>query len=779
MSSNKTPKQHVSQCQSITKRFATDLITDYLKEVDEKLMEFSDKARSNVQQMQLMALTGDLKKKRKEIESIFQVELSMCFEKFLTGKLTTNLQTAEDNSPSLSLVANDALEEDIALQSFIRKADTRFNESLFSLNQRFAMLVGGRKLDDGGMPIAPVHFAESLHAAVIPLELEAKMTVLFYKLFEKTLFPKLDDLYEEVNNYLIQQGILPNLKYNPGQQTQKNPAQPTAPGTNAQQPVAPEPTAPPSAMQNQAQPQQYSQNLSGQQPAIPSAWLGQITQPMPIAVPQEVAASITPPDPHQPSPVYQQELLGAIRTMQQAMVRQMPMPRNNNPASQSELINALNNVQQINANPDILDAPVPQPCETVLHLGSTAASIQQQVNTESGKDVEENDANIIDLVGMTFEFMLSDDNLPDNVKAVLSYMHTPYLKVAFLDTEMFGKPEHPARQLLDILAETGTKWVTADGSSQFKAFPKIKAVVRRVLMEFNHDLSLFDELLTEMKEFHEKVARNVELLEKRAAEKAEGEEKLRQVKRLVNRSVKEKIRGEKLPSPIIVLLLHPWSEYMTFVLLRNGEDSQEWKDCLATIDDVLWSIQPKSDADEQKKLMEIREDLEAELQEAFQSIAYDQAKGNKLLDALQQLQVIALKNKLAQPAPENIREEIEATAVGKTEAEEIEELESIEISKDEQSIIDKLKMVEFGTWIAFGEFQELQNPRLKIAWFNSKTSRYMLVDRAGKQVATVTALEIARHMLNKNAEIVSGTSKPFFERALENIFKRLHSSAAA
>src|SRR5690606_31044366 len=58
------------------------------------------------------------------------------------------------------------------------------------------------------------------------------------------------------------------------------------------------------------------------------------------------------------------------------------------------------------------------------------------------------DMQTIDLVGMLFEYMLSDDNLPDTVKTLLSYLHTPFLKIAFIDKDFFEQPEHPARALM-------------------------------------------------------------------------------------------------------------------------------------------------------------------------------------------------------------------------------------------------------------------------------------------------------------------------------------------
>jgi hypothetical protein len=53
----------------------------------------------------------------------------------------------------------------------------------------------------------------------------------------------------------------------------------------------------------------------------------------------------------------------------------------------------------------------------------------------------------------------------------------------------------------------------------------------------------------------------------------------------------------------------------------------------------------------------------------------------------------------------------------------------------------------------------------------------MLVDQMGKKVAMMSGLDIAREMLAKRAKIIAGSSKPFFERALENIFQKLNSES--
>ena len=58
------------------------------------------------------------------------------------------------------------------------------------------------------------------------------------------------------------------------------------------------------------------------------------------------------------------------------------------------------------------------------------------------------DMQAIDLVGRIFEYVMRDDNLPDTVKAALSYLHTPFLELAFID-QSFDDEQHPARVLLN------------------------------------------------------------------------------------------------------------------------------------------------------------------------------------------------------------------------------------------------------------------------------------------------------------------------------------------
>ena len=59
----------------------------------------------------------------------------------------------------------------------------------------------------------------------------------------------------------------------------------------------------------------------------------------------------------------------------------------------------------------------------------------------------------IDIVAMLFDFVFEDEHIPASVKALLGRLQIPTLKVAMLDKSFFSSKQHPARRLIDRLAE--------------------------------------------------------------------------------------------------------------------------------------------------------------------------------------------------------------------------------------------------------------------------------------------------------------------------------------
>jgi len=797
--------EHLKACQSRVVTHAEERFSAFLKELHGQLLQQAEEATTNQQQAELYVLERELRAKSDELTRYFCGYLGEGFVKFKKNELQTSTGEEKFQGDMLSLVDNEDLEETIAISSITHRAENYYVEALWGLNQRFAVLNNGQKVDDRANPISPVQYCESLRKALKLIELDTKAKILAYKSFDGIVIAQLSDAFSSVNGYLAEQGILSNLRYNPS-------------GSGAD-----------------------GGQLAPQDSAAFDSWTGEAGSTSELQASAgfgETANTgfMASPDPTQPTEQYQGSLLNAIKVLQghisggvaggvpagdmhgaavggapagaPAGAGMMPAGGGMMPAgagavpvgqlgqmmggapvsggtqvsggagvgrqvtvySNQQMVGALQNLQtQALAGESGLGEASPETlvAQSYAQVSSQLTS-QLQEEAEDGA-VDPSDMHTIDLVGMLFEYMLSDDNLPDSVKALLSYLHTPFLKIAFIDKSFFEQTEHPARLLLNSMAEAGVKWVSNDGTSQYDIYDKVKGCVSRVLEEFKNDVRLFAELLLEFSSHTKKIARRQELMERRAMEKVQGEEKLREVKIRVNEEVRSRTDGRELPSAVLLMLLQPWSDYLAFILLRYGEQSDSWQRAIQVIDDVLWSIEPKELNADKTRQLELHDQLLNGLETGFETIGYDQAKSKKLLEALFSLQKMALQSKQVEPAPAPMRDKLESMAAEKAGQSNAEEDQP---NEDEARMVENLKMIEFGTWFEFEG-----GKRLKVAWYNSKTLHYMLVDQMGKKVAMKSGLELARAMLADKAKVIAGSSKPFFERALENIFQSLNAKA--
>lgn len=744
---------HLKKCQGLASEHAKVAFQIYLRNLDESFSQEMDRAKSNQEVSEISGIQRLFRRNQQELERYYCGYIAEGFVKFKKKELHTELQSGGGSS-ELSLVDNDELEETITLSTMIQKIDVLYAEPIWALNQRFAILNGGEQVTEASNPAAPIQLCESLRRALrlIPLTSKTKNTA--YRVYEQRLSELAKNVIEDINDYLKRAGVLPNLRYSPPRSAPLVQNKPQEQG-------APAPITP------QGQP---------------------LTHYGPVPV----------PDPNLPSPQYQSALLQAIRSLQTTMRGEpaaavpvgpgIQIATGTNPfaayipgsgpigpgvvISADQLMGALQTLQGNAAG--VVGSPLDTGPLPPVDLGQVLASLAQQFQqTKATRDskVSPTDMHTIDLVGMVFEYMLKDENLPDSIKALLSYMHTPFLKLAFIDPGFFEQPEHPARMLINSLAEAGIRWVGNDGTVQHDMYNKIKDVVDRVLRDFKNDVRVITELLLEFNTYTKNIVRRQELMEKRAAEKAQGEERLREVKLKVNEEVRRRTDDRELPSAVLLFALQPWSDYLSFALLRYGEKSEKWSNALAVVDDLLWIIEPQTAAAEVERQAELAPALLRDIETGFETIGYDQTKGKKLLEAISSLIEMAQQSKKAEPAPAPMRDKLEKIAAEKAGQTMLDETD---ISKEEEKIVENLKLIEFGTWFEFEG-----GKRLKIAWYNARTSHYMLVDQMGKKVAMMSGLEIAREMMAKRAKIIAGSSKPFFERALENIFQKLNAQAEA
>ncbi|WP_266169853.1 DUF1631 domain-containing protein [Dyella subtropica] len=712
------------------------LINGLFEHVDDALFDLAEKAENNAAQMHYFDGMREVRKRRPAVERSFLNIVSRGIADFASQqRQTLGGVPLPIGSVELTLVADNELEESLAITSMIGKNETRLTRDLFAVNQRLSVIYGGMRVEDASNPVAPAALTQAFRQAMRELSAEMRVKLIIYKLFDRYVLASLDELYQEINAELVRAGVLPQLR-------QEAPRQAGAAADSAGAPS--EAVAQVQTGSTQALPDDggASNELLQTLRTLFSARRGGLPENLPMGGPLQVPTV--------------NELIGALSVLQsQASTLGSPLPLRGSQSNASVLREVAHLKEQL-----------------LAQIGSLRGERPGQVATM--------DEDTIDLVGMLFEFILEDRNLPTEMQVMLARLQIPYLKAAILDRRLFAHRQHPARRLLDSLADAAKGW-SAESDRDHRLHDKVKAIVDSLLQEFDDDLSIFERLNLELQEFQDQTRRRAEVAEQRVAESTRGREKLEQARRRAAREILSRIGDYSLPPLIHGILTRAWANYLVLTILRQGEESSDFRDALRFVNDFIASTRAARSIEERRTLRQMLPGIERSLRRGLANVAFQEHDIERLLaqlhtyyrhqlgESVPAAEVQAVEEAATLPIPESIQPIAESEA----------ELEASEPAPEpmedtpEQRVVAALKP---GTWLEFITEDETSE-RAKLSWISPMSGRYLFVNRRGLKVADHSPHELATALAAGQARVLESTA--LFDRALDAIVGRLSQPATA
>lgn len=704
---------------------------------DDTLFEMADRAANNAEQSAYFEAMRDLRLKRKGIERGF---LQKVFENFANlnqyeiGRAPVLDTVSYEN---LTLVQNDELEESVALDAMVAKVVSRDGVALTHLTTRFNTLVS-KKVEDKSNPLGPRQLCEAFLEACRGLGVEIKVKLIILKLFEKYVLADAEHLYAEANQTLIALGVLPELKSVP----LRRPPQRTVPSSQGAAPAAAA---------------EAGEQAAGQQMDADS---------------QAAFAAL-------------RDLLSQVRGSASPA---RPMPADAVPISSNDLMRLLSHLQSHLPAQSIDEIDVRQHLDHLL----------TRVSSKSGRSrvVGQVDEDVINLVSMLFEFILDDRTLPDSLKALIGRMQIPMLKVAVLDKNFFSRGSHPARRLLNEIASAALGWAEQSDGQRDHLYQKIEQVVMRLLNDFVDDPAIFSELLDEFISFTGDERRRSDLLEQRTRDAEEGRARAELARQDVEGVLNERLLGRTLPEVVVRLLQEAWSQVLLLTCLKHGTHSAEWEAALATMDDLIWSVEPHEDPDSRLRLLEMVPQLLKSLREGLASAAFDPFSTGEFFSRLEGLHVQAFQRyKQVEEAPlldldddlPLLDDPLDAPAASAPAAAQpamvavVEEIvlaspeparvvEPEEAFADDDESLRKVDDLRVGSWVEIQEDEE-HKLRCKLAAVIRPSGRYIFVNRTGMKVLEKTRMSLAVEFRRNAVRLLDDAL--LFDRALESVIGNL------
>lgn len=505
------------------------------------------------------------------------------------------------NGLSLSLLDVGEVERVLLLDRIAQRFGARYESTLEPLTQRLSVLFGRDSSSLHDNPFQPLVLLRAFATAWDKCELDPQATVDLVQSLAPSSWLDLAPLYTELNETLVKAGV-------PAQRTMR-----IKHGNSAHAPLTPAPVA-----------------TSGNAPLQ--------SRSAPLGSGESVRAGSVQGDGGQRSAWASLDTAG--RTVA-AHARQF-LQRLGLGSRSTTPQDAGSADSEINTRPDFAVAsPALMGYLGNLQAGASATPHRQW---QEGQDLREHnvlrqmrerdeirhapelDRGTVDALAEVFDFVFADQAIPIQMKFIIGRLQIPVLKAAMIDRDFFLSDQHPARRLVDTLAGASVAWAPEKGEHD-PLYQRIEHTVQRVLTEFEDDLSLFVDLLREFTEFlfesEQQAQVRVEPVAQQEHKGEAWEHALEQADELIHERIQTLSAQQEVSPFLMPFLTNQWRDVMARAWMDEATRDAKYTQAVKTMEQLIWSIQPKTSAEERRELVAILPDMVRYLNAGLDTIEWN------------------------------------------------------------------------------------------------------------------------------------------------------------
>jgi diguanylate cyclase (GGDEF)-like protein len=747
---------------ALLRRFIIGRLEDFLPSAREALMVAADAAHTNQGQLPFFEAEKTLNSQADILSRNFVSKACKRLHDLAQG--VTDEGDDSQASGRLSLVDQEIFEDWLTLKVMATRAEGVFHDELLHLQLRMDQLYG-IALSARKNPLHPVVICTAFGEALRLLPLKQKTDRIILAVFERTVVEQLGALYAEVNNSLVEQGVLPDLDV--GRYISENYAAKAVShgGETAVSENTSETEAVPQAIESPAQEQ-----------SAPPVQAQAATQPAVANTTQEATASTA-----QPAPSRRDIQSATVAARRSSTVSSARLSERQFALQQHIARHAYETVRKLLSEHSLNEARERRggaessvPVADDVRVEESLASLQRSTDihenerpliervatavNDGGEEHARVDSDVhaaIDVIHHLFEGVVSNPALTEKVRTAIKRLEVPFLRLLLVDDEFLTEESHPARQMLNRMAHLGVR-----GSANLAAHEQeIEQEVDLILGGFDRDINVFSDSLEKLDKMASRqqsiYLRNI----KRVTESCEGKQKLQGARREVSRALERRIGGKRIPKAVLSLVDAGWRPLLAQALLRHGRESKEWHRYLGVIDQMLKAAE---DVPTQASLSS----LLSTIKDGLGKVDHTQMQNARLISELRDL--LSAKAR-AQSEPEMV--DVPTGVVGA-------EAESQVPGADELGgrWIKRAQRYVVGDWFSY--FDAGQDALVRLAWVDSDGSTFVFVNHQGMKIVELRVDVFAERLSREEIRPIDNLDAPAVDRGLENMVQRVYDQMA-
>lgn len=767
---------------ALSRQSLTAPLTLTVVELERELLREAERARNSQVQADLLAQARQIHPFAEGFSHRFLEHLAQALAALFApaGEAPAAAEPPRPSMSALTLVNDTDIDRDIVLNEIMRREILRSANALQLLGQRLAVLAAAPALDAEHVPFGPVILCGIVRRIGDEggLELEAQLAL--YRSFERQVLERLGELLERANVLLGHEGVLPGLVYTPylarSAATRRIVTQPGRSQAGAARARTTPVTSWNGASSTAAS--SWSAMMQAELGGHPAQNGAPQPPPLPTGAPDQPATAPPVVDLAAPAMSALHELLAGARQAMAAEVApshgpEAPLPD----AAVADERAVAGGTADANAVPSAMVDAILGQLQARIAGGATSRSMSDlqtalltQLRAEHGEQaaLTVKDGDTLDLLGLLFQQIRQEQRPQTAGNDLVGRLQVPLARAALADPGFFVRDEHPARELLNTIAELGASGLQEDDLDP-QLVQKLERTVDTVVAQYHDDPAVFAAANEEVQQHFRAAAHKAELAERRHVEAARGKERLEVARQQAAALIEQACAQDQPPRFVQTLLRQAWADVLTLAQLRHGEDSALWQQRLQqTARITAVTAQPPGGEHAADDV------LFGEIEAAVVQIGchHDEAR--------------AIARRLSTPGGEDdstSRTELSARLKARTrlgeqaEAHDTRRLAPLARSNVEEDCYRQLRTLPFGTWFEFISNQQGDLHRQRLSWYSLVTEHALFVNPRGQKVAEYTLDTLARLMALEQARIVTEDKGRLIDRAWQATLRTLRSLA--
>ena len=407
----------------------------------------------------------------------------------------------------------------------------------------------------------------------------------------------------------------------------------------------------------------------------------------------------------------------------------------------------------------------------LIEQHSTLANISELIRSAlANKGVEHNlsprQDSLIDVIGLLFEYIIDDHELPDEVKKTIGLLQIPVLKLALIDKEFLSNRLHPGRQLLNTMTSVGMHCA----ENNDPVIQLIDETVRDIIHHFIDNPNIFEESLNNFNEGLQEIECSAQLLEEHERAQTSINEDLEPPETAVETAEIESIIASythryTIPDSLFDLVYSGWPTVLQHPNLHDQPD-EVWYHKINTLELLLWNLQDEhiQTIDEDDWLI-----LKQDLYSLLSKTNYNPQAIAEWLDAIniRMTGFIELEEEIVLEKYNRTEHKQDDTETSTFSTEPTETDEFLEETMQPLHSDSDTTQLTVGQWV---EFVGKNKHQLSCKLESIHSDHYTFVNQSGMKVAELTKLELQQAIQEQRMLILDDPQ--FFDRALKAVMTK-------